>query len=170
MKNIEIQDLDKKSAEDLIRISGLPYTILRMTNAYGPGCRADYNSVVTTFCHRTKNKIPLEINGQGKQNRDFIYIDDIVRAFLIAGFQNQTPVSRAYNVSSGRMTSLVKIVNTIRKFEPYLEVKFKPGADDGISYCCDASRYKRDFGWTTKTSLTKGIQQTLNYFGRGKNK
>ena len=165
-----IYGVSKKSAEDLIRISGLPYTILRMTNAYGPGCRADYNSVVTTFCHRTKNKIPLEINGQGKQNRDFIYIDDIVRAFLMAGFQKQTSVSKAYNVSSGRMTSLVKIVNTIRKFEPYLEVKFKPGADDGISYCCDASRYKRDFGWSPKTSLTKGIQQTLNYFGREKNK
>jgi UDP-glucose 4-epimerase len=165
-----IYGVSKKSAEDLIRISGLPYTILRMTNVYGPGCRADYNSVVTTFCQRTKNRIPLEINGQGKQNRDFIYIDDIVRAFLIAGFQNQTPVSRAYNVSSGRMTSLVKIVNTIRKFEPYLEVKFKPGADDGISYCCDASRYKREFGWSPKTSLNKGIQQTLNYFGREKNK
>ena len=79
-------------------------------------------------------------------------------------------MSRAYNVSSGRMTSLVKIVNTIRKFEPYLEVKFKSGADDGISYCCDASRYKRDFGWSPKTSLTKGIQQTLSYFGREKNK
>jgi UDP-glucose 4-epimerase len=165
-----VYGVSKKSAEDLIRISGLPYTILRITNAYGPGCRADYNSVVTTFCHRTENKIPLEINGQGKQNRDFIYIDDIVRAFLIAGFQNQTPASRAYNVSSGRMTSLVKIVNTIRKFEPYLEVKFKPGADDGISYCCDASRYKRDFGWSPKTPLTKGIQQTLNYFRRRKNK
>ena len=165
-----IYGVSKKSAEDLIRISGLPYTILRMTNAYGPGCRADYNSVVTTFCHRTIKKIPLEINGQGKQNRDFIYIDDIVRAFLMAGLQNQTSVSRAYNVSSGRMTSLVKIVNTIRKFEPYLEVKFKPGADDGISYCCDASTYKRDFGWSPKTSLTKGIQQTLSYFGREKNK
>ena len=165
-----VYGVSKKSAEDLIRISGLPYTILRMTNAYGPGCRPDYNSVVTTFCYRTKNKIPLEINGQGKQNRDFIYIDDIVRAFLIAGFQNQNPVSKAYNVSSGHMTSLVKIVNTIRKFEPYLEVKFKPGADDGISYCCDASRYKLDFGWSPKIPLTKGIQQTLNYFGREKNK
>ena len=165
-----VYGVSKKSAEDLIRISGLPYTILRMTNAYGPGCRADYNSVVTTFCYRTKNKIPLEINGQGKQNRDFIYIDDIVRAFLIAGFQNQNPVSKAYNVSSGHMTSLIKIVNTIRKFEPYLEVKFKSGADDEISYCCNASRFKRDFGWSPKTSLTKGIQQTLNYFGREKNK
>jgi UDP-glucose 4-epimerase len=165
-----IYGVSKKSAEDLIRISGLPYTILRITNAYGPGCRANYNSVVTTFCYRTKYKIPLEINGEGKQSRDFIYIDDIVRAFLIAGFQNQAYVSRAYNVSSGRMTSLVKIVNTIRKFEPYLEVKFKPGADDGISYCCDASRYKRDFGWSPKTSLTEGIQQTLSYFGREKNK
>ncbi|MGK0178366.1 MAG: UDP-glucose 4-epimerase, partial [Nitrospinales bacterium] len=165
-----VYGISKKSAEDLIRISGLPYTILRMTNAYGPGCHPDYNSVVATFCHRAKNKIPLEINGQGKQNRDFIYIDDVVRAFVMAGFQNQPPVKKAYNVSSGRMTSLVKIVNTIKRFEPNLKVEFKPGAEDGISYCCDASRYKRKYGWIPKTSLAKGIQQTLNCFGKGKNK
>ena len=163
-----IYGVSKKSAEDLIRISGLPYTILRMTNAYGPGCRPDYNSVVTTFCHRAKNKIPLEINGQGKQNRDFIYIDDVVRAFMVAGFQNQAPANKAYNVSSGRMTSLVKIVNTIKKSENDLKVEFKPDAEDGISYCCDATRYKREYGWSPKTSLTKGIQQTLNYFGKRK--
>jgi nucleoside-diphosphate-sugar epimerase len=123
---------------------------------------------VATFCHRAKNKTPLEINGLGKQSRDFIYIDDVVRAFLMAGFENQPPVRRAYNVSSGRMTSLVKIVNTIKKFEPNLKVEFKPGAEDGISYCCDASRYGRDYGWSPKTSLAKGIQQTLKYFGKRK--
>ena len=165
-----VYGVSKKSAEDLIRISDLPYTILRMTNAYGPGCHPDYNSVVATFCHRAKNKTPLEINGQGKQNRDFIYIDDVVRAFLMTGFQNQPPVRRAYNISSGRTTSLIKIVNTIKKFEHSLNVKFKPGAEDEISYCCDASRYRRDYGWSPQTSLTKGIHQTLNYFGRGKNK
>lgn len=163
-----VYGISKKSAEDLIRISGLPHTILRMTNAYGPGCRPDYNSVATTFCHRAINQIPLEINGLGKQNRDFIYIHDIVRAFVVAGFQKQTPAKRAYNVSSGRTTSLVKIVKTIKKFEPNLEVKFKPGADDGISYCCDASRYKQDYGWSPQTSLNEGIQQTLKYFGQKK--
>ena len=163
-----VYGVSKKSAEDLIRISGLPYTILRMTNAYGPGCQPDYNSVVTTFCHRAKNQIPLEINGQGKQNRDFIYIDDVVRAFMMAGFQNQTPANKAYNVSSGRMTSLVRIVNTIKKFENDLKVEFKPGTEDEISYCCDSSRYKHEYGWSLKTSLTKGIQQTLKYFGKRK--
>ena len=163
-----VYGVSKKSAEDLIRISGLPYTILRMTNAYGPGCRADYNSVVTTFCYRTKNKIPLEINGQGKQNRDFIYIDDIVRAFLIAGFQNQNPVSKAYNVSSGHMTSLVKIVNTIKRFEKSVKVEFKPGLEDKISYCCDASRFKREYSWKPKTSLLQGIEKSLKHFGKRK--
>jgi UDP-glucose 4-epimerase len=163
-----VYGVSKKSAEDLIRISGLPYTMLRMTNAYGPGCHPDYNSVVTTFCHRAKNKIPLEINGQGKQNRDFIYIDDVVRAFMMAGFQSQTPVKKAYNVSSGRMTSLVKVVSTIKKFEKDLEVEFKPEAEDGISYCCDSSRYKREYGWSPQTPLTNGIQQTLKYFGKRK--
>ena len=163
-----IYGVSKKSAEDLIRISGLPFAILRMTNAYGPGCHPDYNSVVATFCHRAKNKIPLEINGKGKQNRDFVYIDDVVRAFVLAGFNDKPLAGKAYNISSGRPTSLIRVVNTIKKFENDLKVEFKSGIEDKVSYCCDASRYKREYGWSTKISLTKGIQQTLKYFGKRK--
>jgi UDP-glucose 4-epimerase len=165
-----VYGVSKKSAEDLIRISGLPHTILRMTNAYGPGCRANYNSVVATFCQRAKTNLPLQINGQGKQSRDFVYIDDIVRAFLLAGFQEKPPVRKVYNISSGQMTSLVKIVNTIKGFEKSVRVEFRPGDEDNISYCCDANRFRQEFNWKPRTSLNKGIQQTLNYFVKGKNK
>jgi UDP-glucose 4-epimerase len=161
-----IYGVSKKSAEDLIRVSGLPYTILRMTNTYGPGCHPDYNSVVATFCHRAKNKIPLEINGQGKQNRDFIYIDDVVRAFVLTGFNEKPLAGKAYNVSSGQMTSLVKIVNTIKGFEKSVKVEFKPGVEDKVSYCCDASRFKRDYGWKPKISLLQGIEKSMKYFGK----
>jgi UDP-glucose 4-epimerase len=163
-----IYGVSKKSAEDLIRISGLPFTILRLANVYGPGCRPEYNSVVATLCQRAKKKLPLKINGQGKQNRDFIYIDDVVRAFMLAGFNEKPLAGKPYNISSGQMTSLVKIVNTIKEFDKSVKVEFKPRVEDKVSYCCDASRFKRDYGWKPETSLLQGIEKSMKYFGKRK--
>ncbi len=159
-----VYGVSKKTAEDLIRVSGLPHTILRMANVYGPGCRPNYNSVVATLCQRAQKGLNLGINGKGKQSRDFIYIDDVVRAFVLAGFKRMS--GKAYNISSGQMTSLVKIVNTIKKNVKKVNIDYKPAAEDSISYCCDASRFKRDYGWNPRTSLNQGIMQTLKYFGR----
>ena len=156
----------KKAAEDLIRLSGLPYTILRLANVYGPGCRPNYNSVVATLCQQAQKGLPLQINGKGKQSRDFIYIDDVVRAFVLAGFIEKKMGGKTYNISSGQMTSLVKIVNAIKKHAKRVNVEFIPIAEDSISYCCDAGKFKRDYGWKPMTSLSKGIMQSLKYFGR----
>ena len=158
----------KKSAEDLIRISGVSHTILRMTNVYGPRCRPNYNSVVATLCQRAKKKLPLQINGKGRQGRDFNYIDDVVRAFVLAGFSEKRHTGKAYNVSTGKATSLMKIVDAIQRIEKNVKVEFNPGAEDQISYCCDASKFMRDFNWKPKTSLSQGIEQSLKNFGRGK--
>ncbi len=163
-----VYGISKKSAEDLIRISGLPHTILRLANVYGPGCRPNYNSVVATLCQRAKKNLPLQINGQGNQGRDFVYIDDVVQAFLLSGFQEKSLAGKAYNISSGTITTLKKIVTTIKKNEKGIKVEFKPGAEDRISYCCDASKFMRDFNWKPKTSLSQGIEQSLKYYGTGK--
>ena len=156
----------KKAAEDLIRLSGLPYTILRLANVYGPGCRPNYNSVVATLCQQAQKGLPLQINGKGKQSRDFVYIDDVVQAFVLAGFIEKKMEGKTYNISSGHMTSLVKIVNAIKKHAKRVNVKFIPIEEDNISYCCDASKFKRDYGWKPMTSLSKGIMKSLKYFGR----
>jgi len=158
----------KKAAEDLIRISGLPYTILRLANVYGPGCRPNYNSVVATLCQRAKNNLPLQINGKGKQGRDFIYIDDVVQAFLLAGFHGNSRERKAYNISSGQITTLKKIVSTIKRNEKKTKVEFNSEVEDKISYCCDAGRFKREFGWKPTTSLGQGIGRSLEYYGMGK--
>ena len=163
-----IYGISKKSAEDLIRISCLPYTILRLANVYGPGCRPNFNSVVATLCQRAKKNHPLQINGRGNQGRDFIYIDDVVQAFLLAGFHGKSRGRKTYNVSSGRITTLKKIVNAIKRIENGIKVEFKPEAEDKISYCCDARKFERDFGWKPRTALGQGIVKSLKYYGIGK--
>ena len=103
-----IYGISKQSAENLIRVSGLPFAILRLANVYGPGCRPNYNSVVATLCSRAVNNLPLMINGEGRQGRDFIYIDDVVRAFVLAGFEPLSGAGNIFNVSSGETVSIKK--------------------------------------------------------------
>ncbi|MFQ5671787.1 MAG: NAD-dependent epimerase/dehydratase family protein [Nitrospinales bacterium] len=150
----------KKTAEDLIRLSGLDYTLLRLTNVYGPGCRPNYNSVVATFCRRAADGLPLTVSGNGRQGRDFIYIDDVVRAFLLAATRRGKP--SAYNVGSGRVTSLRTILQNIRRILPDTQVTYRTETvGDETSYCCDNSRFMKQYGWKTRTSLRKGIEITL---------
>ncbi|MEK9628480.1 MAG: hypothetical protein VW455_05620, partial [Nitrospinota bacterium] len=73
-----------------------------------------------------------------------------------------------YNISSGQKTTLKKIVNTIQRIKKNVKVEFKPGAGDNISYCCDSSRFKKDFGWKPATSLAQGIERSLKYYGTKK--
>jgi UDP-glucose 4-epimerase len=160
-----VYGVSKQTAENLIRISGIPFVILRMSNVYGPGCRPNYNSVVATLCHRAIKGMPLVINGDGRQCRDFIYIDDVVRAFMLAGFESASGSEKIFNVSSGKMTSLKQIVKQISRFHKNTKVDFKIDKKNSeISYCCDPSKFSMKYGWRPRISLAKGIERTLSYF------
>ena len=160
-----VYGISKQSAENLIKVSGIPFVSLRMSNAYGPGCRPNYNSVVATLCSRAMQGLPLVINGDGQQCRDFVYIDDVVRAFLLAGFKSVAGSGGIFNVSSGRMVSLKKIVKQIGSLHKKNEVEFLTDKKNPeVSYCCDSSKFSSKYGWRPRVSLSKGIEQTLSYF------
>ncbi|MZH40264.1 MAG: NAD-dependent epimerase/dehydratase family protein [Nitrospinae bacterium] len=165
-----VYGVSKLSAENLIINSGIPSVILRVANVYGPGCRPNYNSVIATLCYRAIMNKPLVINGDGKQCRDFVYIDDVVRAFMLAGFKPVTGSGNIFNVSSGRLVSLRQIVKQIGKLNKNTKVEFvKDQESSGISYSCDSSKFSAKYGWRPRVSLSKGIEQTLSYFlGRKK--
>lgn len=165
-----VYGVSKQSAENLIKNSGIPFVVLRMSNVYGPGCRPNYNSVVPTLCYRAIKGLPLMVNGDGQQCRDFVYIEDIVRAFMIAGFKSVIGSREIFNVSSGRMISLKQIVQQISKLHKNTKVEFLTNEiNSEISYCCDSSRFSEKYGWRPRISLSKGIDQTLSYF-RGRKK
>ena len=160
-----VYGVSKQNAENLIRISGVPFTILRLSNVYGPGCRPNYNSVVATLCYRAVRGLPLVINGDGRQGRDFVYIEDVVRAFVLAGFGSVAGSGKMFNVSSGKMVSVKQIVKQIGRLQKNTKVEFltdKKNSD--ISYCCDSSKFSGKYSWRPRVSLSKGIEQTLSYY------
>jgi UDP-glucose 4-epimerase len=157
--------IGKQSAENLIKNSGIPFVILRMSNVYGPGCRPNYNSVIPTLCHKVVKGLPLVINGDGKQCRDFVYIEDIVHAFMLAGFESVAGSAKIFNVSSGRMVSLKQIVRQIGRLHKNTKVEFIMNKENSrISYGCDPSKFSSKYGWRPRVSLAKGIEQNLCYF------
>ena len=160
-----VYGVSKQGAEHLIRISGVPFTILRFSNVYGPGCRPNYNSVVATMCYRAVKGLPLVVNGDGRQGRDFVYIDDAVSALVLAGFELVSGTGKIFNVSSGRKTSIKQIVRQICRLHKNTRVEFLTDKKNaGISYCCDPSKFSGKYGWRPRVSLSKGIEQTLSYY------
>ncbi len=155
--------VSKKAAEDLIRLSGLDHTILRLSNVYGPGCRPNYNSVIATFCDRTVKGLPLTINGNGKQGRDFIFIDDVVQAMVLAGTGKQPKKRAVYNISSGRVSSLRQVIGNIKRAGENVNVEYQK-TDGGYSFGYDSSRFQKNYAWQPATSLTAGIKNTLRDF------
>ncbi len=158
--------VSKKSAEDLIRLSGLEYIVLRLSNVYGPGCRPDYNSVIATFCDRAVRRLPVTVDGNGRQERDFIYIDDVVRAFLEAGMKTQPRERAIYNVCSGRAASLRQVIGNIKRAGLGVNVQYQNG-DAGVSSGLDPSRFSKVYAWKPETSLAAGIKRTLRKFEEG---
>ncbi len=160
---------DKLSIENYAELSFEIFKMssvgLRLFNVYGPGQTATspYSAVIPIFIYRMLKNLPITING-GFQTRDFIYIDDVIQAFLLAGFNGKSRERKVYNVSSGRITTLKKIINTIKQIEKGIKVEFNVEGEDKVSYCCDSTRFKRDFGWKPRTSLSQGIERSLKSF------
>jgi len=155
----------KKTAEDLIRLSGFEHAIIRIANVYGPGCRPEYNSVVATFCHKSANEKPLRIDGDGHQKRDFIYVEDVVNAMVLAGTKKNNFISGIYNVGTNKTTSLRQVIRSIKSLGVEVKESYSLNASAGQnSFSLDATRFRQRFKWTPKTTLQSGIKKTLLWF------
>ncbi|MCE7699587.1 MAG: NAD-dependent epimerase/dehydratase family protein, partial [Methanobacterium paludis] len=112
-----IYGISKKTAEELLNHYSKNYdiktVIFRMSNLYGPGCKPYYNSVIATFIELIKNKENITINGTGEQCRDFIYISDVVNAFLTLLKQDFN--TDTFNICTGKPTTINEIINIIKE-------------------------------------------------------
>ena len=155
----------KKTAEDLIRLSGFEHAIIRIANIYGPGCRPEYNSVIATFCHKSANGEPLRVDGDGHQERDFIYVQDVINAMVLAGIKVNNFISGVYNIGTNRTASLRHIIQSIKSSGVEIKESYSPNASIGQnSFSLDATYFRQQFKWTPETTLQSGIKKTLHSF------
>lgn len=147
-------------------LHGVDARIARISNPYGAGQDpARRHGAVTTFVHRALAGDPIEIWGDGKVVRDFIYIADVVSGLLAladaSGFvSGNSPI---FNIGSGQGTSLIEIMALIRsELGRSLHLEYKPArAFDVPVSVLDIDKAHRDLGWTPKISLRSGIARTI---------
>ncbi len=109
-------------------VHGVPTMGLRFFNVYGPrqDPKSPYSGVISIFCDRISAGKPITIFGDGGQERDFVYVADVVRR-LIKAMKHADTSARVYNVCTGQPTDIQSLANTIGAvFDTQPEIKFGP--------------------------------------------
>lgn len=145
------------------KLYGLEAVALRIFNAYGPGQRIppSHAPVAPLFLKRALDGGSLVIHGDGRQTRDFVYVDDVVRGLATAS-QTEAAVGQIINIGSGEETSLrdlVRQIATVTGREPAVVNNTSRG---GVSrLVADLSRARQLLGYQPRTRLCEGLKQLL---------
>jgi UDP-glucose 4-epimerase len=144
---------------------GFSYVALRMFNVYGPRQSIDhpYANVTCKFAHAAARSLPIDLYGDGEQSRDFVFVEDVVRAFLAVLSKSSRPL---YNVGTGVDTSINTLLSTVEQVASVSLEKRRlpPWPNDIRSIRADVSRLADEFGLCARVTLTEGLRQTVAAF------
>jgi len=143
---------------------GLRGCPIRFVTAYGP--RENETHAIIALIYKALEKMdPFEIWGDGKQERDFTYVEDIVSGSILAGekISDMTPI----NLGTGQrypIIDVVKMICSVLNWEP-TEFKFDTTKPTGaLSRALDNSRAKELLGWKPQFSLREGLEKTIKWY------
>ncbi|MCX6746812.1 MAG: SDR family oxidoreductase [Candidatus Pacearchaeota archaeon] len=136
----------------------LPAVSLRLFNVYGPRARSNktYGAVFKVFLTQKLNDAPLTIVGDGTQKRDFVFIDDVVRAIYYAAISDLS--GECINIGKGQPRSINELASMISN--KHVHIPKRPGEPDAT--WADINKAKKLLDWQPKTSLEEGVQIMLN--------
>ena len=151
-------------------VYGIESSVLRLTNTYGPRMRIRdaRQTFLGIWIRNLLEGKPIQVFGDGKQRRDYNYVEDVLDALLIAATEKNA-IGKAYNLGSPEPLSLedtAKIMYQKTKVGDYQMIPFPEDrkAIDVGDFICDYSAFRDQFGWEPKVSFEDGIQRSLEYF------
>lgn len=161
--------LSKLAGEQLLAMyrerDGYEHCSLRLFNVYGPRQNPmhPYANVTCKFSHAAATGGGIKLYGTGENSRDFVYIDDVVRALLRAG--SRTPRA-VYNVGTGQDTSIVSLLATIERLGG---VRLKaercpPWSNDIKAIRAEVGALADDLGVRAQVGLDEGLKRTIEFF------
>ena len=165
---ISLYGVSKLCSEFLIRnfhkLHNLPYASLRLANVYGP--RQDFTAeggVVSIFTQKLLEGSIAKIHGNGTQTRDFIYVSDVVEAFVNS---LRGEVIGEFNIGSNKETSINNLLNILFRVtkskvgKKYVSLPHVEVQKSALSYL----KFKNLTTWSPKVSLEEGLSRTYDYF------
>ncbi|OUZ08680.1 dTDP-glucose 4,6-dehydratase [Bacillus pumilus] len=157
-----------KASSDLlvksyIHTHQLPAMITRCSNNYGPYQHEE--KLIPTIIRKAINGEKIPIYGDGQQIRDWLYVEDHAKAVKQV-LENGT-AGQVYNIGGGNEKTNLDLTKTILtqlgiSHDRIAFVEDRKGHDR--RYAIDASKLKRELGWTQETSFEAGIEKTINWY------
>lgn len=159
----------KLASEHYLRIYqgyGTESTALRLFNVFGPGqnLRNLRQGMVSIFLAQALESRKILVKGDAGRFRDFVYIQDVVDAFLECE-KNASAFGKIYNVGSGKRTTVSELLQKMTQKLPYdVETEFRgstPGDQFGIY--ADTHLIRKEVGWEARYSLDRGLAEMVNW-------
>lgn len=169
-----VYEISNLTAEKIIQFyhnaHGIRSVLLRITNTYGPRAQMQHAryGVVNWFVRLAIDEDTIKVFGDGQIKRDFLYIDDCVRAILMCALA-EAAYGEVLNVGIDRPTNFVQLAETIVQVAGKGCWEFAPfsperKAQEPGDFYSDITKIRRLVGWEPATSLADGIRQTIDYY------
>jgi nucleoside-diphosphate-sugar epimerase len=165
----------EKYVETFHNLYGLETVSLRYFNVYGPGQRIDaecaYSGVITIFLDRLLKNLPPIIYGDGKQTRDFVYIQDVVEANILA-LKKKSAVGGVFNIGSGTRVAINEIAVLLKQLTRKEDIKnlyFDPRPADVRHGYADISKARRLLAYNPLYSAREGLTKLVEWYVRNRN-
>lgn len=139
---------------------GLDYVSLRLSNPYGPLHQSMTQGLINVILQKVIKGEPIEVWGDGKVERDYIYIDDVIDVLDMV--KDRSVEEKVFNVGSGQSHSICDIINEVESaIGEKVPVIYKEARSQDVPVnVLDIKRIKTYFGWKPKVSLSRGIHLT----------
>ncbi len=139
------------------KVYDLPVNSIRIFNAYGTRSRTSgaYGAVFGVFLKQKLEGKPFTVVGDGAQRRDFLYVTDVVKAFLAATETDR--VNEIWNLGAGNPQTVNRLVELLHGEE--VHIPKRPGEPDCT--WADISKITAELGWKPQVSLEEGVEKIL---------
>jgi len=153
---LEDDELAEKYARNGLKVIGLRYF-----NVFGPGQSKEYAGVIKLFLERIQQGLPPLINGDGLQVRDFVYVDDVVNANMLAMESNVN--GEFFNIGTNSVVSVLDLANMIIKFSglKLKPIHRPPVPGDVKATQADITKAKMMLKWKPTTSLKDWLKSAV---------
>ena len=149
---------------------GMKTCSIRVSNCYGPRSQMKHQKfgVMNWFIRLALEGKPIKVFGDGKQVRDYNYVDDAVDSMVLAS-QSKKAFGKVYCIGSGKKTMLIDYVKKIVEVAGSGSIELAPWPDDKKkvdvgSFYADFSLIKKELGWAPKTGLDQGMRKTIAFY------
>lgn len=172
----DVYGINKMAGEQYLflysKVYGFPVVSLRLNNVYGPRCQmhAGFYGILNWFMANAMQGKTITVYGEGSQTRDYVYVTDVVDAFVRVALSDQAN-GEVYFVGSGVETVFLDMVKTVIRSVGKGEYKHIPfpktrEAIDIKKFVVTYKKLQDAVGWMPKFDLATGVKQTAEFYER----